>query len=45
MTVERRKEVERIAKEYGFSFVDAERFLEEIENDVDTNEAMAEMWY
>ena len=45
MTNERRKEVERIAREYGFSFVDAKRFLEEIENDVDNNETMAEMWY
>lgn len=45
MTVERRTQIEEIAKEYGFSFVDAERFLEEIENEVDTDEMMREMWY
>lgn len=45
MTDERRTQIEEIAKEYGFSFASAKRFLEEIENEVDTNEAMAEMWY
>ena len=45
MTDERRTQIEEIAKEYGFSFASAKRFLEEIESEVDTNEAMAEMWY
>ena len=45
MTNERRTQIEEIAKEYGFSFASAKRFLEEIESEVDTNEVMAEMWY
>ena len=45
MTDERRTQIEEIAKEYGFSFASAKRFLEEIESEVDANEAMAEMWY
>lgn len=45
MPEERRKEIEEFAKEVGLSFVDAKRMLEEIENDVDHNEAMREMWY
>lgn len=45
MTDERRTQIEEIANEYGFSFASAKRFLEEIESEVDTNEAMAEMWY
>lgn len=45
MTDERRTQIEKIAKEYGFSFASAKRFLEEIENEIDTNETMAEMWY
>ena len=45
MTDERRTQIEEIAKEYGFSFASAKKFLEEIESEVDTNEAMAEMWY
>ena len=45
MTYERRTQLEEIAKEYGFSFASAKRFLEEIESEADANEAMAEMWY
>lgn len=45
MTTERRKQIEEFAKEAGLSFRDAERMLVEIENEVDTNEAMAETWY
>lgn len=45
MTNERRTQIEELAKEVGLSFRDAERMLEEIENDVDTNEAFSEMWY
>lgn len=45
MTDERRTQIEEIAKEYGFSFASAKAFLEEIESEVDTNEAMSEMWY
>lgn len=45
MTNERRTQIEEIAKEYGFSFVDAERFLEEIESDIDNTEIMKEVWY
>ena len=45
MTNERRTQIEEFAKEAGLSFVDAERILVEIENDIDTNEAFAEMWY
>lgn len=45
MPEERRKEIEEFAKEVGLSFVDAKRMLEEIENDVDHNEAMRELWY
>lgn len=45
MTEERKKEIEEIAKKYGFGFVDAKKFLEDIENEVDNNEKMAEIWY
>ena len=45
MTNERRIQIEEIAKEYGFSFASAERFLEEIENEVDDVELMKEVWY
>lgn len=45
MTNERRKQIEEIANEYGFSFASAKRFLEDIENEVDTNEEMLDMMY
>ena len=45
MTNERRNEIEKIAKETGLSFVDTERMSIEIENDVDTDEIMGEVWY
>jgi hypothetical protein len=45
MTNERRTQIEEIAKEYGFSFASAERFLEEIENDIDNTETMREVWH
>ena len=45
MTDERRIQIKEIAKEYGFSFASAKVFLEEIESEVDTNEAMAKTWY
>lgn len=45
MSIERKNEIEKLAKETGLSFVDAEKMLEEIEADYDANEIMAEMWY
>lgn len=45
MSIERKNEIEKFAKEVGLSFVDAKRMLEEIEADYDANEVMAEMWY
>ena len=45
MSIERKNEIEAFAKEYGFSFVDAKRKLEEIESDCDPNEFFAEVWY
>lgn len=45
MSIERKNEIEKFAKETGLSFVDAKRMLEEIEADYDSNEVMAEMWY
>lgn len=45
MSIERKNEIEKFAKETGLSFVDAKRMLEEIEADYDANEVMAEMWY
>ena len=45
MTDERKMQIEKIAKEYGFSFPSAKRFLEEIENEVDSVELMREVWY
>ena len=45
MSIERKNEIEAFAKEYGLSFVDAKRMLEEIESDYDFNEFMAEVWY
>ena len=45
MSIERKNEIEKFAKEVGLSFVDAKRMLEEIEADYDANEIMAEMWY
>lgn len=45
MTNERQGQIEEIANEYGFSFVDAKRFLEEIESEIDTNDIMAEILY
>lgn len=45
MSEERRRQIEELAKKVGLSFVDAKRMLEDIENDFDANEAMAEMWY
>lgn len=45
MTNERRMQIEELAKEVGLSFRDAERMLDEIENDFDANEAFSEMWY
>lgn len=45
MSIERKNEIEAFAKEYGFSFVDAKRKLEEIESDYDPNEFFAEVWY
>lgn len=45
MSIERKNEIEKFAKETGLSFVDAKRMLEEIEADYDGNEAMREVWY
>ena len=45
MSIERKNEIEKFAKEYGLSFASAKRMLEEIEADYDANEVMAEMWY
>jgi hypothetical protein len=45
MTNERRKQIEEFAKAVGLGFVDAERMLVEIENDVDTTETIREVWY
>lgn len=45
MSEERMKKIESMAKEYGLSFVDAKRMLEDIENEVDYNEMMREIWY
>ena len=45
MSIERKNEIEKFAKEVGLSFADAKRMLEEIEADYDDNEVMAEMWY
>ena len=45
MSIERKNEIEKFAKEVGLSFVDAKRMLEEIEADYDANEVIAEMWY
>lgn len=45
MSIERKNEIEKFAKEVGLSFVDAKRMLEEIEAEYDANEVMAEMWY
>lgn len=45
MSIKRKNEIEKFAKEIGLSFVDAKRMLEEIEADYDANEIMAEMWY
>ena len=45
MSIERKNEIEKFAKEVGLSFVDAKKMLEEIESDCDANEVMAEMWY
>ena len=45
MTNERRTQIEEFAKEAGLSFAAAERMLVEIENDIETNEEFAEMWY
>ena len=45
MPEERRKEIEKFAKEVGLSFVDAKRMLEDIENEVDYDEKMRELWY
>jgi hypothetical protein len=45
MTIERKNEIEKFAKEVGLSFVDAKNMLEEIEADYDANEIMAELWY
>ena len=45
MTNERRTQIEEFAKEMGLSFASAKRMLEEIENDIDTNETMQEIWY
>lgn len=45
MSIERKNEIEKFAKEVGLSSVDAKKMLEEIESDCDANEVMAEMWY
>ena len=45
MSIERKNEIEKFAKEVGLSFVDAKKMLEEIESDCDANEVMAEVWY
>ena len=45
MSIERKNEIEALAKEYGLSFASAKRMLEEIEADYDSNEVMAEVWY
>jgi hypothetical protein len=45
MSIERKNEIEKFAKETGLSFVDAKRMLEEIECDYDGNEIMREVWY
>ena len=45
MTAERKTQIEEIVKEYGFSFASAKRFLEEIEDEVDSVELMREVWY
>ena len=45
MSIERKNEIEKFAKETGFSFVDAKRMLEQIEAGYDGNDAMREVWY
>lgn len=45
MTQEKRKQIEEFAKKLGLSFVDANRMLEEIEQDIDTEESMREMMF
>ena len=45
MSIERKNEIEALAREYGLSFASAKRMLEEIEVEYDANESMAEMWY
>ena len=45
MSIERKKEIEEFAKEYGFSFASAKAKLEEIESDYDPDEFFAEVWY
>lgn len=45
MTQERRKQIEEFAKEVGLSFASAKMMLEEIEQDIDTEESMREMMF
>ena len=45
MGTERKNEIEAFAKEYWLSFASAKRMLEEIEDDYDAHEVMAEVWY
>ena len=45
MTTDRKNEIEKFAKEYGFSFASAKQMLEQIESGYDGNESMAEVWY
>ena len=45
MSIERKKEIEEFAKEYGFSFASEKAKLEEIESDYDPDEFFAEVWY
>ena len=45
MSDERKNEIEAFAKKSGLSFASAKRMLEEIEDDYDATEVMAEVWY
>ena len=45
MTQEKIKQIEEFAKKVGLSFVDAKRMIEEIEQDIDTEESMCEMMF
>lgn len=45
MSIERKNEIEKFAKETGLSFASAKQMLEEIEAECDSDEIMREVWY